>query len=320
MQAIQILTTGSADVLTLRDLPTPTPGPGEALIRIEASGVNFIDTYFREGRYPAKLPYTLGQEAAGTVVAVAPDVTAFKPGDHVAWCGVPGTYAQLAVAPANRLVAVPAGVTSQQAAAAILQGLTSHYLLHSAYPVQPGDEVLIHAGAGGTGLIFIQMAKAVGARVFATVSTEEKAALARAAGADEIIFYTKEDFATKVKELTPAAAFPCLRLSRQNHIRRLAACLRPRGMVVSLRRSQRTRPPFDLIRLSTMGSLYVTRPTLKDYIATRADLETRAKDVFDAVANGSLKLRLEHIYLTDAAHAHRDLESRKTTGKLLLIP
>src|ERR1700733_16133983 len=155
MQAIQILTTGTADVLTFTDLPTPTPGPGEALIRIEASGVNFIDTYFREGRYPAKLPYTLGQEAAGTVVAVAQDVTAFKPGDHVAWCGIPGTYAQLAVAPAARLIAIPDGVTSQQAAAAILQGMTSHYLLHSAYPVQPGDEVLIHAGAGGTGLLFI---------------------------------------------------------------------------------------------------------------------------------------------------------------------
>ncbi len=322
MQAIQILTTGSADVLTLRDLPTPTPGPGEALIRIEASGVNFIDTYFREGRYPAKLPYTLGQEAAGTVVAVAPDVTAFKPGDHVAWCGVPGTYAQLAVAPANRLVAVPAGVTSQQAAAAILQGLTSHYLLHSAYPVQPGDEVLIHAGAGGTGLIFIQMAKALGARVFTTVSTEEKASLARAAGADEIIFYIKEDFATKVKELTSGRGLPVVYDSvGKTTFEGSLQCLRPRGMVVLFGGASGPVPPFDLIRLSTMGSLYVTRPTLKDYIATRADLETRAKDVFDAVANGTLKLRLEHIYpLTDAAHAHRDLESRKTTGKLLLIP
>jgi NADPH2:quinone reductase len=322
MQAIQILTTGSADVLTLRDLPTPTPGPGEALIRIEASGVNFIDTYFREGRYPAKLPYTLGQEAAGTIVAVAPDVTTVKPGDHVAWCNVPGTYAQLAVAPANRLVAVPPGVTSQQAAAAILQGLTSHYLLHSAYPVQPGDEILIHAGAGGTGLLFIQMAKALGARVFTTVSTEEKAALARAAGADEIIFYTKEDFATKVKELTSGRGLPVVYDSvGKTTFEGSLQCLRPRGTLVLFGGASGPVPPFDLIRLSTMGSLYVTRPTLKDYIATRADLETRAKDVFDAVANGTLKLRLEHIYhLTDAAHAHRDLESRKTTGKLLLIP
>jgi NADPH2:quinone reductase len=288
MQAIQILTTGSADVLTLRDLPTPTPAPGEALIRIEASGVNFIDTYFREGRYPAKLPYTLGQEAAGTVVAVAPDVTAFKPGDRVAWCGVPGTYAQLAVAAASRLVPIPDGITSQQAAAALTQGITAHYLTHSAYPIQRGDEVLIHAGAGGTGLLFIQMAKTLGARVFTTVSTEEKADLARAAGADEIIFYQ---------------------------------CLRPRGLMVLFGGSSGAVPPFDLIRLSTMGSLYVTRPTMKDYIATTADLQARVKDIFDGISHGTLKLRLEHIYpLTDAAHAHRDLESRKTTGKLLLIP
>ena len=322
MQAIQILTTGSADVLALRDLPTPTPGAGEVLIRIEASGVNFIDTYFREGRYPAHLPYTLGQEAAGIVVATAPDVTAVKAGDRVAWCGIPGTYAQLAVAPANRLVPIPEGVNFQQAAAALTQGLTAHYLTHSTYPIQPGDEVLIHAGAGGTGLLFIQMAKALGARVITTVSTEEKAALARTAGADEIIFYTKEDFAAKVKELTSGRGLPVVYDSvGKTTFEQSLQCLRPRGMVVLFGGASGAVPPFDLIRLSTMGSLYVTRPTLKDYIAARADLETRAKDVFDAVANSTLKLRLEHIYpLTDAAHAHRDLESRKTTGKLLLIP
>jgi NADPH2:quinone reductase len=322
MQAIQILTTGSADVLTLRDLPTPTPGPGEALIRIKASGVNFIDTYFREGRYPAKLPYTLGQEAAGTVVAVAPDVTTFKPGDHVAWCGVPGTYAQLAVAPAARLISIPAGVTSQQAAAAMTQGLTAHYLTHSSYAIQHGDEVLIHAGAGGTGLLFIQMAKALGARVITTVSTEEKAELARAAGADEVIFYTREDFAVKVKELTDGRGLPVVYDSvGKTTFEQSLQCLRPRGLLVLFGGASGAVPPFDLIRLSTMGSLYVTRPTMKDYIATRADLEARAKAVFDGIAKGTLKLRSEHIYpLTDAAHAQRDLESRKTTGKLLLIP
>jgi NADPH2:quinone reductase len=322
MQAIQILATGSADVLTLRDLPTPTPGPGEALIRIEASGVNFIDTYFREGRYPAQLPLTLGQEAAGTVVAVAPDVTTFGPGDQVAWCGVPGTYAQLAIAPASRLVSVPQGVTSQQAAAAILQGMTAHYLSHSAYPIQRDDEVLIHAGAGGTGLLLIQMAKALGARVFTTVSTEEKAALAHAAGADEIIFYTREDFAAKVKQLTSGRGLPAVYDSvGKTTFEQSLQCLRRRGLLVLFGGASGAVPPFDLIRLSTMGSLYVTRPTLKDYVATRAELESRAKYVFDGVANASLKLRLEHIYpLTDAAHAHRDLESRKTTGKLLLIP
>jgi NADPH:quinone reductase len=322
MQAIQILTTGSADVLTLRDLPTPTPGPGEALIRIEASGVNFIDTYFREGRYPAKLPYTLGQEAAGTVVAVANDVTTVKAGDRVAWCTIPGTYAQLAVAPANRLVAIPDGVTSQQAAAALLQGMTAHYLSHAAYPIQPGDEVLIHAGAGGTGRLLIQMARARGARVFTTVSTEEKAALARAAGADEIIFYTHEDFAAKVKTLTEGRGLVAVYDSvGKSTFEQSLQCLRPRGIVVLFGGASGAVPPFDLIRLSTMGSLYVTRPTLKDYTVSRSDLEVRAKDVFDGVASGTLKLRLEHIYpLTDAAQAHRDLESRKTTGKLLLIP
>jgi len=322
MQAIQILTTGSADVLTLRDLPTPTPGPGEALIRIEASGVNFIDTYLREGRYPAQLPYTLGQEAAGTVVAVANDVTTVKAGDRVAWCTIPGTYAQLAVAPANRLVAIPDGVTSQQAAAALLQGMTAHYLSHAAYPIQPGDEVLIHAGAGGTGRLLIQMARARGARVFTTVSTEEKAALARAAGADEIIFYTHEDFAAKVKTLTEGRGLVAVYDSvGKSTFEQSLQCLRPRGIVVLFGGASGAVPPFDLIRLSTMGSLYVTRPTLKDYTVSRSDLEVRAKDVFDGVASGTLKLRLEHIYpLPDAAQAHRDLESRKTTGKLLLIP
>jgi NADPH2:quinone reductase len=322
MQAIQILTTGSADVLTLRDLPTPTPGPGEALIRIEASGVNFIDTYFREGRYPAKLPYTLGQEAAGTIVAVAPDVTTFKPGDRVAWCGIPGTYAQLAVAPANRLVSIPDGITSQQAAAALIQGITAHYLTHSTYAIQRGDEVLIHAGAGGTGLLFIQMAKSLGARVFTTVSTEEKADLARAAGADEIIFYTREDFAEKVKQLTSGRGLPVVYDSvGKTTFEQSLQCLRPRGLMVLFGGSSGAVPPFDLIRLSTMGSLYITRPTMKDYIATRADLESRTKDIFDGIVNGTLKLRIEHIYpLADAARAHRDLESRMTTGKLLLIP
>jgi NADPH2:quinone reductase len=322
MQAIQILTTGSADVLTLRDLPTPTPGPGEALIRIEASGVNFIDTYFREGRYPAQLPYTLGQEAAGIVVAVAADVTTVKAGDRVAWCGIPGTYAQLAVAPAGRLVVIPDAVTFQQGAAAILQGMTAHYLSHSAYSIQQGDEVLIHAGAGGTGLLLIQMAKARGARVFTTVSTDEKAELARAAGADEIILYTREDFAARIKDLTNGRGLPVVYDSvGKSTFDKSLEVLRPRGTLVLFGGASGAVPPFDLIRLSTMGSLYVTRPTLKDYVATRADLETRANDVFNGVVNGTLKLRLEYTYpLADAAHAHRDLESRKTTGKLLLIP
>ncbi|WP_158791800.1 quinone oxidoreductase [Granulicella sp. L60] len=322
MQAIQILTTGSADVLTLRDIPTPTPGPGEALIRIEASGVNFIDTYFREGRYPAQLPYTLGQEAAGIIVAVASDVSTFKAGDRVAWCGIPGTYAQLAIASAARLVSIPEGISFQQAAGVLTQGITAHYLSHSTYPIQPGDEVLIHAGAGGTGLLLIQMAKARGARVFTTVSTEAKAELARAAGADEIILYTREDFAEKVKKLASGPGLPVVYDSvGKTTFEKSLTVLRPRGLMVLFGGASGAVPPFDLIRLSTMGSLFVTRPTMKDYIATRADLESRAKYIFDGISSDTLKLRLEYIYpLADAAHAHRDLESRKTTGKLLLIP
>ena len=322
MQAIQILKNGGPEVLTLREIPTPVPGPGQALIRIEASGVNFIDTYHREGRYSTALPYTLGQEAAGTVVSIGADVTSVKPSDHVAWCGIPGTYAEFAVAPVDRIVAVPAGVSSPQAAAAILQGMTAHYLAHSTYKIQSGDEILVHAGAGGTGLLLTQIAKSLGARVITTVSTEEKAALSRAAGADDVILYTQTDFPTEVKRLTSGRGLPVVYDSvGKSTFEQSLTCLRPRGMLVLFGGSSGAVPPFDLIRLSTLGSLYVTRPTLKDYIATRADLMARAADVFNGVAAGTLKLRLEHTYpLADAAQAHRDIESRGTTGKLLLIP
>ncbi len=291
-------------------------------MRIEASGVNFIDTYHREGRYPAALPYTLGQEAAGTVVSIGADVTSVKPGDHVAWGGIPGTYAEFAIAPVDRIVSVPAGVTSKQAAAAILQGMTAHYLAHSTYKIQSGDEVLIHAGAGGTGLLLTQIAKSLGARVLTTVSTEEKAALSRAAGADEVILYTQTDFAAEVKRLTSGRGLPVVYDSvGKSTFEQSLTCLRPRGLLVLFGGSSGAVPPFDLIRLSTLGSLYVTRPTLKDYVATRADLVERAAYVFNGVAAGTLKLRFEHTYpLVDAAQAHRDIESRGTTGKLLLIP
>lgn len=321
MQAIQILAPGGPEALTLRDLPTPTPGPGEALVCLEASGVNFIDVYFREGRYPAKLPYTLGQEAAGTVVAIGDNVATLKAGDRVAWCSIPGTYAQLAVAPADRLVKIPEAVSFQQAAGAMLQGMTAHYLAHSAYTIHSGDEVLIHAGAGGVGLLFIQMAKSLGARVYTTVSSDEKAALARGAGADEVILYTREDFAAKIKKQSPAGLHAVYDSVGKSTFDKSLEVLRPRGTLVLFGGSSGPVPPFDLMKLSGLGSLYITRPTLKDYIATRADLELRAGAVLNAVADGTLKLRLEHTYpLADAAHAHRDLESRITTGKLLLIP
>ena len=322
MRAIQITQTGGAEVLQLRELPTPAPGPGEALIQIEACGVNFIDIYLREGRYASPLPFIPGQEAAGVVVGIGPDVSGVKIGDRVAWCGVPGTYAQFAVAPVARLIAIPGGVTTRQAAAAMLQGMTAHYLAYSAYAIQPNDAVLVHAGAGGVGLLLIQMAKCLGARVFATVSTEEKAALARTAGADEAVLYTREDFAARVRELTNGAGIPVVYDSvGKTTFDGSLACLRPRGILVLYGGSSGAVPPFDLIQLSARGSLYITRPTLKDYTATRQELVQRSGDVLGWVADGSLKLRLEHSYaLADAAQAHRDLESRKTTGKLLLIP
>jgi NADPH2:quinone reductase len=322
MKAIQILKTGGPDVLNLSELAMPEPKEGEALIRVEASGVNFIDTYFREGRYPATLPYTLGQEAAGTVEAVGVCVTEVKVGDRVAWCGVPGTYAEYAAAPSGRLVKIPSELSTDQAAAALLQGMTAHYLTHSTYAIQRGDTVLVHAGAGGMGLLLTQIAKMRGARVITTVSTEEKAALSRAAGADEVILYNDVPFDEEVKRLTDEAGLPVVYDSvGKTTFEQSLKSLRPRGLVALYGGASGAVPPFDLIRLSTMGSLFVTRPTLKDYIATRGDLEWRARDVFGWVADGSLKVRMEHTYpLAEAAQAHRDLEGRKTTGKVLLVP
>ncbi len=322
MQAIQILQTGGPEVLTLETLPDPVPAAGQALIQIEASGVNFIDTYFREGRYPAQLPYTLGQEAAGTVVSVAPNVTSVAAGDRVAWCGIPGTYASLSVAPADRLVRIPDALSTQQAAAGILQGMTAHYLLNDTFRARAGEPVLIHAGAGGTGLLLIQMAKKLGLYVITTVSTDEKAVLVREAGADEVILYTHEDIVARVREITAGSMLPVVYDSvGKSTFEQSLKCLRPRGTLVLFGGASGAVPPFDLIRLSTLGSLYVTRPTLKDYFVTRGELESRASAVFGAVADGSLKLRIAHTYpLAEAAQAQRDLEGRRTTGKLLLLP
>ena len=322
MQAIRIHTTGGPEVLQFDTLPDPQPAAGQALIRIEASGVNFIDTYFREGRYPAQLPLTLGQEAAGTVISVGDGVTSFRAGDRVAWCNVPGTYATHALAPVDRLVRIPDALTIEQAAAAILQGMTAHYLVHDTFRPQPGDKILIHAGAGGTGLLVIQMAKRLGAHVITTVSTAEKEALAREAGADDVILYTEEDVLTRVREITRGELLLVVYDSvGKTTFEQSLASLRPRGTLALFGGASGPVPPFDLIRLSTMGSLYITRPTLRDYVLTGAELERRAGEVFAWVADGSLKLRIAYTYpLADAAQAQIDLAGRKTTGKLLLLP
>ena len=322
MKAIQIQQTGGPEVLTYTDVPIPTPGPGEVLVKVHASGVNFIDIYYREGRYKTALPFIDGQEAAGIVQATGPGVTGFAPGDPVAWCNILGTYAEYAAVPSDRLVPVPPHLDLKLAAAVILQGMTAHYLSHSTFPLKAGDTALIHAAAGGTGLLLTQMASQIGARVIATVSTEEKAALARAAGAHDIILYTHSDFEAETKRLTSGRGVDVVYDSvGKTTFEKSLNVLRPRGMMVLFGGSSGAVPPFDLIELSTKGSLFVTRPTLKHYVLTREDLLARAEDVLKAVDTGKLKVRAEHTYpLSEALQAQIDIAGRKTTGKLLLIP
>jgi NADPH2:quinone reductase len=322
MKAIQIFEVGGPEVLTLVDVPVPVPGPGQVLIKIAATGVNFIEIYFREGRYKAPLPLIPGSEAAGVIEGLGSGVDGFAVGDAVASVGVLGSYAEYALAPASQLVKVPQGLDLKLAAAAILQGMTAHYLTHSTFELKAGDTALIHAAAGGTGQMLVQMAHAIEARVIATVSTEAKAELARAAGADEVILYTEADFETETKRLTDGRGVDVVYDSvGKTTFEKSLNCLRPRGMMVLFGGASGAVPPFDLIQLSTRGSLFVTRPTLKDYVATRADLEARAADVFEGLMDGSLKVSMEHVFaLEDAAKAQVALASRGTTGKLLLVP
>jgi len=322
MKAIQVKQCGGCEALELVDLPVPQPKPNEAVVKLAASGVNFIDVYQREGRYKLPLPFVPGQEGAGTVSAVGTDVKQVKPGDRVAWSGPLGGYAEYAALPADRLVPIPAGVTDQQAAAAMLQGMTAHYLCYDTYPLKRGETALIHAAAGGVGLILVQMAHHIGARVIATVSTDEKAQLARAAGADEIILYTQTDFEVETKRIMGGKGVDVVYDSvGKTTFEKGLNILRPRGLMALFGGSSGAVPPFDLITLSQKGSLYVTRPTLVNYIATREELLARSGAVFGMLASGQLKLRIEHIYpLAEAQRAHRELEGRKTTGKLLLIP
>jgi len=308
--------------MELVDLPVPEPKPNETVVKLAASGVNFIDVYNREGRYKVPLPFIPGQEGAGEVVSVGKDVKSVKTGDHVAWTSVLGAYAEYAAVPADRLVPIPPGVSDQQAAATMLQGMTAHYLVHDTYALKRGETALVHAAAGGVGLLLVQMAHNIGARVIATVSTEAKAKLARDAGADDIILYTQADFEAETKRLTGGKGVDVIFDSvGKTTFEKGLNILRPRGMMVLFGGSSGAVPPFDPIVLTQRGSLFLTRPSLGAYIATREELMARSSAVFSMIAAGKLKLRIEHTYpLAEAQRAHRELEGRKTTGKLLLIP
>jgi len=308
--------------MELVEIPIPQPKPNEALVKIQAVGVNFIDVYNREGRYKQALPFVLGQEAAGTVAAVGSDVRGVAVGDRVAYTMLLGSYAEYAVVPADRLVKIPSGVTEREAAAAMLQGMTAHYLAYDTYPLKRGETALVHAAAGGVGLLLVQMAHNLGARVIATVSTEEKAKLARAAGGDEVILYTQTDFEAETKRLTDGKGLHVVYDSvGKTTFEKGLNLLRPRGMMVLYGGSSGAVAPIDPLVLTQKGSIFLTRPSLGAYIITSEELQRRAEAVFNMIRDGKLKLRIEHVYpLSEAQQAHRDLEGRKTTGKLLLIP
>src|SRR6266566_1219638 len=322
MKAIQVPRHGGAEVLTLVDLPVPQPKANEIVVKLSAMGINFIDVYYREGRYPATLPFVDGMEAAGVVHAKGSDVKGWKAGDRVGYTGILGAYAEYAAIPADRGVRLPKGISDQQAAGALLQGMTAHYLVHSTYPLKKGETALIHAAAGGVGLLLVQMAKRIGARVIATVGTEEKARLARTAGAEEVILYAQQDFEVETKRLTDGKGVHVIYdgVGKTTFDKDLNL-LRPRGYLALFGAASGPVPLFDLSKLAQKGSLFITRPTLLHYMAGHEELQKRATDVLSMIAAGKVKLRIEHIYpLREAQQAHRDLQGRKTTGKLLLIP
>ncbi len=320
MKTILVREHGGPEKLEMAEVPTPRPGPGQALVRIAAAGVNFIDIYFRTGLYKADLPAALGSEGAGTVEAVGPDVADLRPGDRVAYAMARGSYSEYALVPAAQLVKIPGSVDFATAAAAMLQGMTAHYLTHSTYPLKSGEACLVHAAAGGAGGLTVQMARMRGARVFGTVSTDEKARIAREHGADEAIVYTRQDFEAEVKRLTNGAGVDVVYDSVGNTtFEKSLNCLRPRGLLALFGQSSGPVPPFDPSILNAKGSLFLTRPSLAHYVAKRDELLWRAGDVLGWVASGKLKLRIDRTYpLAQAAAAQRDLESRRTAGKLVL--
>jgi NADPH2:quinone reductase len=322
MKAIQITQYGGPDVLHYTSIDVPQPKAGEALVKIHAIGVNFIDVYQRTGRYPGALPFTPGSEAAGVVEAIGEGVTEVKKGDRVAYAMQIGSYSEYALVAASKLILIPANVDDHKAAAIMLQGMTAHYLSYSTYPIQKGDTVLIHAGAGGVGLLLTQMARKLGATVLTTVSTEEKAQLSREAGANEVILYTQTDFEQEVKRLTDGRGVQAVYDSvGKTTFDKSLNCLQPRGYLVLFGASSGPVPSFDPMVLGAKGSLFLTRPSLGHYVQDRAELMSRANDVLNWVSSGELQLRIEHTYpLSKASQAHIDLESRATTGKLLLLP
>jgi len=322
MKAIRVHAPGAADAMKFEDVPEPQPKAGEAVVKVDAAGLNYIDVYQRSGLYKLEMPLTLGLEAGGTVTTTGPGVSEVKVGDKVAYTGVPGAYAQYAAVPAARLVVLPQGVSTKQGAAIMLQGITAHYLACSTYPLKKGDACLVHAAAGGVGLILCQIARLRGAKVIGTVSTEEKAKLAREAGADETILYTKQDFAAEVKRITGGKGLQVVYDSvGKDTWEGSLNCLAPRGLIALYGQSSGPIGQIDPQILNTKGSLFLTRPSLNVYIATREELQQRAADLFGWVRDGKLKLRMEFEFpLKDAAEAHRALEGRKTTGKVLLIP
>jgi len=322
MKAVRIHAPGGPEALKYEDAPQPAPKAGEAVVKVDAAGLNYVDVYFRTGAYKGEYPLTLGMEAGGTVSAVGPNVSDVQVGDKVAYTGIPGAYAEYAAVPAARLVKLPGGISTKQGAAAMLQGMTAHYLACSTYPLKKGDACLVHAAAGGVGLLLCQIAKLRGARVIGTVSTDEKAKLAREAGADEVILYTRQDFEAEVKRLTDGKGLQVVYDAvGKTTFEKGFNCLAPRGMMVLYGQASGPIGPFDPQTLNAKGSLFLTRPSLNHHIVTRAELVQRSNELLGWIRDGKLKVRTEFEFpLKDAAEAHRALEARKTTGKVLLIP
>jgi NADPH2:quinone reductase len=322
VKAIRVHTLGGPEVLQYEDVAEPLAKNGEAVVKVDAAGVNFIDIYQRMGVYKLPLPMTLGLEGSGTVVSTGPGVANVKVGDRVAWTSVQGAYAEYSAVPAERLVHVPAAVTTKQGAALMLQGITAHYLARSTYPLKPGDSCLVHAGAGGVGLLLTQVAKLLGARVLTTVSTSEKAALSREAGADQVVLYNDHDFEAAAKEFTAGKGMQVVYDSvGKTTVAKSINCLAIRGMLVLFGQSSGVVETIDPLQLSQKGSLFFTRPTLVHYISSAQELHQRASDLFTWIEQGKLRLRTEFEFpLRDAGAAHQALAGRKTTGKVLLIP